>query len=38
MTQKGNREGFERIEHRDGWEDRLAAMLEHYRKQAKRKR
>lgn len=35
---KGNREGFERIEHRDGWEDRLAALLEHYRKQAKRRR
>jgi hypothetical protein len=28
---KGDREGFERIEHRDGWEDRLDAMLQRYR-------
>lgn len=28
---KGSREGFERIEHKDGWERRLEAMLEHYR-------
>jgi hypothetical protein len=35
---KGSREGFERIEHRDGWEDRLAAMLEHYRREARRRK
>lgn len=28
---KGDRAGFERIEHREGWEDRLAAMLERFR-------
>ena len=28
---KGDRNGFERIEHRDNWEDRLQAMLERYR-------
>jgi len=28
---KGDRDGFERIEHREGWEDRLKAMLERYR-------
>jgi hypothetical protein len=28
---KGNREQFERLEHRDGWEDRLEAMLQRYR-------
>lgn len=28
---KGDREGFERIEHREGWEDRLEAMLERHR-------
>jgi hypothetical protein len=27
----GPREGFERIEHRDGWEDRLEALLERFR-------
>jgi hypothetical protein len=35
---KGNREGFERIEHRDQWEDRLKAMLEYHRKQKRRGR
>jgi len=29
---KGPRDGFERIEHRKGWEDRLRALLEEYRK------
>jgi hypothetical protein len=29
---KGAREGFERIEHRDGREDRLKAMLEYHKK------
>jgi len=28
---KGDREGFERIEHREGWEERLKAMLQRYR-------
>lgn len=28
---KGDHEGFERIEHREGWEERLKAMLERYR-------
>jgi hypothetical protein len=28
---KGNREGFERIEHREGWERRLESMLQRYR-------
>jgi hypothetical protein len=28
---KGDRDGFERIEHREGWEDRLGAMLERHR-------
>jgi hypothetical protein len=27
----GDRNGFERIEHREGWEDRLRAMVERYR-------
>jgi hypothetical protein len=29
---KGDRMGFERIEHREGWEDRLEAVLESYRR------
>jgi hypothetical protein len=33
---KGNREGFERIEHRDGWEDRLKAILERHRERQRR--
>jgi hypothetical protein len=28
---KGPHDGFERIEHREGWEDRLGAMLDYYR-------
>jgi hypothetical protein len=28
---KGDRQGFERIEHRENWEDRLGAMLQRYR-------
>jgi len=28
---KGDRQGFERIEHRDGWENQLDAMLQRYR-------
>ena len=28
---KGDFDGFERIEHRDGWEHRLEAMLERHR-------
>ena len=36
---KGSREGFERIEHRDGWEGRSAStMLEHYRREARRRK
>jgi hypothetical protein len=35
---KGDREGFERIEHRENWEDKLEAMLEHYRNEARRRR
>ena len=33
---KGNRDGFERIEHKEGWEDRLEAMLERYRQTHRR--
>jgi hypothetical protein len=33
---KGDREGFERIEHRDGWEDRLEAMLQRHRETHRR--
>lgn len=33
---KGDREGFERIEHREGWSDRLEAMLERYREKRRR--
>lgn len=35
---KGDRQGFERIEHRGNWEDQLAAMLEHYRREKRRGR
>jgi hypothetical protein len=28
---RGDREGFERIEHREGWDERLRAMLERHR-------
>jgi hypothetical protein len=35
---KGGREGFERIEHRENWEDKFKAMLEHYRKESRRRR
>jgi hypothetical protein len=35
---KGDREGFERIEHREGWDDRLEAMLERYREKKRRRR
>jgi hypothetical protein len=35
---KGPREGFERIEHRDIWEDRLKAMLEYHRDRKRRGR
>jgi hypothetical protein len=35
---KGPRDGFERIEHRDQWEDRLKAMLEYHRRQKRRGR
>lgn len=31
---KGPRDGFERIEHREGWEDRLRALLEYHRNQS----
>jgi hypothetical protein len=34
---KSDRMGFERIEHRDGWEDRLEAMLERYREKKRRR-
>jgi hypothetical protein len=33
---KGDRNGFERIEHREGWEERLEAMLERYRETHRR--
>jgi hypothetical protein len=33
---KGDHSGFERIEHRPGWEDRLKAMLEHHRNKARK--
>jgi hypothetical protein len=33
---RGDREGFERIEHREGWEDRLKAMLERHRQKRRR--
>lgn len=33
---KGDRAGFERIEHREGWEDRLEAMLERHRSKRRR--
>jgi hypothetical protein len=29
---KGPRDGFDRIEHRDGWEQRLEALLEEHRR------
>ena len=35
---KGQREGFERIEHRDGWDAKLRAMLEYHRKEKRRSR
>lgn len=35
---KGPRDGFERIEHRNEWEDQLKAMLEHHRKEKRRGR
>ena len=34
---KGDHEGFERIEHREGWEDRLEAMVERYRQTHRRR-
>jgi len=34
---KGDREGFERIEHTTGWVDRLQAMLESYRRRKRRR-
>lgn len=33
---RGDREGFERIEHREGWADRLDAMLQRYRQTHRR--
>jgi hypothetical protein len=33
---KGDREGFERIEHREKWEERLKAMLQHHRDKSRR--
>jgi hypothetical protein len=33
---KGPRDGFDRIEHRAEWEDRLAALLDRQRKQRKK--
>lgn len=33
---KGDREGFERIEHRERWQKRLQAMLQHYRETHRR--
>lgn len=33
---KGPREGFVRIEHRDGWDGQLAALLQEYRDRAKK--
>lgn len=35
---KGPRDGFERIEHREDWEDKLEAMLAHHRKEKRRRR
>ena len=32
----GDRQGFERIEHREGWKDRLQAMLQRYRETHRR--
>jgi hypothetical protein len=35
---KGDRQGFERIPHTEGWENRLKAMLERHRELKRRRR